>query len=277
MFSQHSFPILAEEINNFSEKSKNAYKTLLRMWQIEHPVSFSKFVLSWLAGMFVASLIALAPLGLLANHTSNGAIRLFFKLPIKRGSRKVARTAFSGIVLDKLEGSDAMRKLMEKAVGRAEEEFGGLMAVQLLDGLALRGALGPSEVLPVVACFVNESRFAGSVAALATSGFKSIWPTMMEEKQRSIQLALGRQDKQEPGQALMTTGNFQDSYIKPRIADHARRVDIHMLAAAEFVIEDVEKTMQEVWQGLPLGFGAETARPTIELVADRPVAAIEQS
>ncbi|KAG8693041.1 hypothetical protein FRC09_010784, partial [Ceratobasidium sp. 395] len=51
-------------------------------------------------------------------------------------------------------------------------------------------------------------------------------------------------------------GNFQDRYIKRRIATHAKRVDIHQLAAAEFVIRDIEETMEEVWKGLPSGFGA---------------------
>ncbi|KAG8723124.1 hypothetical protein FRC09_004636 [Ceratobasidium sp. 395] len=244
IIARHGLPILAEEIANFFDRGKNTYKSLVRMWQIEHPVSFSNFVLSGLAGNLGASVLALVPVSLLAD---------------------VASDRISASTLDRLEGSDATRKLMNKAFDQAEEEFGGLAAVQLLDGLALKGVLGPSEVSLVVTCFVAQSSFAENVAALAASGLKSILRAILEERRINIRLAPRSQGMQESDQVFMTIGDFQESYIKPRIADHARRVDTHLLAAAEFVIEDIEKTMQEVWRGLPLGFGVEVARPTTVL------------
>ncbi|KAG8796478.1 hypothetical protein FRC12_021111 [Ceratobasidium sp. 428] len=265
IIARHGLPILAEEIANFFDRGKNTYKSLMWMWQIEHPVSFGNFVLSRLAGNLGASVLALVPVSLLADAASDSTMQLILQLPIKPGLMKFARTGISASTLDRLEGSDAMRKLMNKAFDQAEEEFGGLAAVQLLDGLALKGVLGPSEVSLVVTCFVAQSSFAENVAALAASGLKSILRAILEERRINIRLTPSPQGMQESDKVFMTIGDFQESYIKPRIADHARRVDTHLLAAAEFVIEDIEKTMQEVWQGLPLGFGIGVAGPTTVL------------
>ncbi|KAG8785150.1 hypothetical protein FRC12_017920 [Ceratobasidium sp. 428] len=265
IIAQHGLPILAEETIDFCDRGKATYKNLMRMWQIEHPVSFANFVLSRLAGAFGVSVLALIPFSLLVHITGDSMMRLFLQLPVKPGLLRLARTAISASTLGRLEGSDAMRKLMNKAFDQTEEEFGGLSAVRLLDGLALKGVLGPSEVSIIVTCFVAQSSFAENVAALAASGLENMLRAILEEKHLNIQLSPNLQDMQETDQAFMTIGDFQESYIKPRIADHARRVDSHLLAAAEFVIEDIEKTMQEVWQGLPLGFGVGVARPTTVL------------
>ncbi|KAG8719589.1 hypothetical protein FRC09_010928 [Ceratobasidium sp. 395] len=265
IIAQHGLPILAEETIDFCDRGKATYKNLMRMWQIEHPVSFANFVLSRLAGAFGVSVLALIPFSLLVHITGDSMMQLFLQLPVKPGLLKLARTAISASTLGRLEGSDAMRKLMNKAFDQTEEEFGGLSAVRLLDGLALKGVLGPSEVSIIVTCFVAQSSFAENVAALAASGLNSILRGILPEKRINIQLTPNPQDTQETDQVVMTVGDFQESYIKPRIADHARRIDSHLLAAAEFVIEDIEKTIQEVWQGLPLGFGVGVARPTTVL------------
>ncbi|KAG8791139.1 hypothetical protein FRC12_010076 [Ceratobasidium sp. 428] len=287
VLAEHGFPIIAEELSKIFDRFENIYKELVRMWRIEHHIPSSKLVFSRLLGTLGAPLLALVPVSKLVSDSSTMA-QLLVQVPSKRWLPKLCRLVLPALALDRLEGSDAMQKLMNKAIGGLEDGASGLATVHLLDKLALKGVLGQPEISLLIRCTLDQSCFAETVAGLAASGLKSILPMIMEEEQRQIQLTLvcrigwlhpayesyvlkGWQGQQESGQASMTIGSFQESYIKLRIVDHARRVDTHLLAAADFVIEDIEETMREVWQKLPSGFGVGAARSSLESVVNRSV------
>ncbi|KAG9121487.1 hypothetical protein FRC07_002550 [Ceratobasidium sp. 392] len=48
---------------------------------------------------------------------------------------------------------------------------------------------------------------------------------------------------------------FQD-YVRDHIKTYADRVEKHQLGSSELVCRDIEDTMLEVWQSMPVGFGA---------------------
>ncbi|KAG8764254.1 hypothetical protein FRC12_008217 [Ceratobasidium sp. 428] len=84
---------------------------------------------------------------------------------------------------------------------------------------------------------------------------------MAKEYQTGVYVTLGGSELRN---ICMSIGGFQETYIKQRIAAHAKRVDTHQLASAPLVIEDIEETMSEVWKGLPLGWGAVALNPLTE-------------
>ncbi|KAG8687886.1 hypothetical protein FRC09_013218 [Ceratobasidium sp. 395] len=47
------------------------------------------------------------------------------------------------------------------------------------------------------------------------------------------------------------TVKFQQSYIKPRLRTHAKRVDAHRLGLYSSVYMDIHKAMTEVWRSMP--------------------------
>ncbi|KAG8704922.1 hypothetical protein FRC09_003250 [Ceratobasidium sp. 395] len=247
--------IYAEEIATVLNKVQNIYRNLWRMWQIEHPISFSKFALNRLLGTLAAMPFPLSP----ANTYKDSSFdhRLTSQVPMRVAVFKYDSWRLSAPLLDRLDDPDAAERLWNRAGSIVINEVGGTITVRILDRLVSRGLLTPSEVPLVLANQLDGSLgLAELLAELAAPGLNRMLTLVTEENQTKIRLTLYVQGNLELSKMSMKIGNFQDRYIKRRIAAHAKRVDTHQLAAAEFVVKDIEETMEKVWKGLPSGFGA---------------------
>ncbi|KAG8703651.1 hypothetical protein FRC09_004053 [Ceratobasidium sp. 395] len=177
---------------------------------------------------------------------------------LKHGSSVV-----SAKVLDSLERSDSMEKLWIKAYDIARNEDFEFAPVRILDKLASKNLLGPSEVALVLADQLDKPGLSMLLASLAVSGLRNALPSMAKMNQTMINVIL---DKPGPelGTACITISQFQGIYIKRRIVAHAERVAAHQLAGEILVIEDMIEAMREVWKGLPPDFGPVVPEPLVK-------------
>ncbi|KAG8724534.1 hypothetical protein FRC09_017432 [Ceratobasidium sp. 395] len=134
----------------------------------------------------------------------------------------------------------------------SNDDVGQSGMVRILDRLAFTGVLPPSEVSLLLANWLNGDNLAALIASLAAPDLRDMLFALEESRQTEIRLLLG---KLESTHRSMTIEEFQETYIKNRIAAHARRVAVHQLAAEQFVVEDIEEAMRNVWKGLPSGLG----------------------
>ncbi|KAG8779502.1 hypothetical protein FRC12_024183 [Ceratobasidium sp. 428] len=250
--ANHYFSIFAEITANAMNRFSVIHKSILRMWQIEHPVPFGKLAYSRMIGTLAIALSAVAPLG----GDNPYKRKLLSPLSIRMAMLKSGLYLLSVQILGKLGGPGELGGLLIKASQIAENEMGGSTVVQILDELASRGVLGPSEISLVLADQLDQSKFAMLLSALAVSALKNILPVVTEEHQTGIQLIQSNPDS---NQTFLKIGDFQETYLKQRIAAHAARVAEYNLAAAPLVIEDIEETIGALWTMLPPGFGSETS------------------
>ncbi|KAG8796012.1 hypothetical protein FRC12_006341 [Ceratobasidium sp. 428] len=261
LLAKNFFKIIAEEEVRRLVGIAELCNRLQRLWHIEHPVSFCKLALSRIVGSFAGPLLALSSLLLSADNGYER--RLYPHISFTVAVLKSGSLYYSDQILDTLQKSNEMEALWEQAKDTVDTERPGFGIVRVLDRLASAGELPPSEVSLVLANWLNKSVLAVLLALLAAPGLNHTLPSLMELRQTEIQLALGgpKSDKK-----CMAIEDFQLTYIKHRITAHAKRVAVHQLAAAKFVIEDVEEAMREVWKGLPLGFGAVSLAPSLKEV-----------
>ncbi|KAG8787207.1 hypothetical protein FRC12_015819 [Ceratobasidium sp. 428] len=249
LLAKNYFKIVAEETALLCSKTGELYDNFQRLWRIEHPISFSKLVLSRVGGGIAGPAVALSPLSMFTY--SSYSHRLYSQTSFRAALLKQGRAIFAAKTLDALEKPDAMKRLWDRAEQIVDNEQIGPQTVQILDKLASNGALPPSEVSLVLAQRLYYNRFATLPASLAAPSLHSMLSSLIEAHPTNIRLTLAGP---ESDNICMTIGDFQESYIKRRIAAHAKRVAAHQLAAAQFVIEDIEETMREVWKGLPPRF-----------------------
>ncbi|KAG8796285.1 hypothetical protein FRC12_001390 [Ceratobasidium sp. 428] len=231
-------------------------KNLQRLWRIEHPVSFIKLALSRMLGSLGGpiNVLRITPV-LIFPGIINGCpceIGCFSQKSVIVQLLKQGSFMLSSEILGILEQSDAMETLKDRAEKIVDNQVGMSLLVPAFDRLASNGVLLPSEVLLVLAKELTTDKFAALLAALAASGLNDMLSSLAQSRQRQIQLTLAGSEQNK----CMAIEEFQETYVKPRIATHAKRVAVHQLAAERFVIEDMEEAMREVWKGLPSGFGA---------------------
>ncbi|KAG8796275.1 hypothetical protein FRC12_001380 [Ceratobasidium sp. 428] len=156
-----------------------------------------------------------------------------------------------------------MDALAAKAKDIVIDEVGVSFLAQVLERLASKGVLLPSEVPLVLAIWFNVHTFITCLAWLAAPGLNDMLSSLIQSRQTQIQLIFGdaKLDRR-----YTTVEEFQETYVKRRIATHAKRVAAHQLAAERFVIDDIEEAMREVWKGLPSGFGPVELAPVDEVV-----------
>ncbi|KAG8718113.1 hypothetical protein FRC09_013136 [Ceratobasidium sp. 395] len=222
------FKIVGEEESRIWARTYELWKGLQRLWYVEHPISPSKLALSHMLG-------------------SLGSLLVLFTPPSLYGDSSY----------DKSDRSDAMQTLAHRAEKAAYNQATGSLLVRVLDRMASKYVLPPSEVSLVLAGWLKIGGFAALLASLATPGLNDTLSSLIQPRRAEIQLILG-----DPALSKrMTIEEFQETYVKHRIAAHARRVAVHQLAAERFVIEDMEEAMREVWKAMPSGFGAVQLAP----------------
>ncbi|KAG8700701.1 hypothetical protein FRC09_005807 [Ceratobasidium sp. 395] len=253
LLANQYFKIKAKEITRMNIRRCELFKHLWRLWRIEHPVPFGKLALSRMAGGLTMTFIALSPSRVIADNTYE--LRLYSQTSFRATMLKQGSLELTCLILDRLQASDTMQTLWDRATDTTNHELCGSAIVRVLDELASTGLLPPSEVSLVLADFLatDENLLIALIASLADPGLSDMLSLLMESLQTKICFALG---DTESVNNRTTTEEFQEAYIKCRIAAHAKRVALHQLAAERFVIEDIEEAMREVWKGLPLGFGA---------------------
>ncbi|KAG9084078.1 hypothetical protein FRC06_004246 [Ceratobasidium sp. 370] len=254
VLTSHFAKALAKQVALESVKTLETYKKLLRMREMEQPVSFSNQVCSRLAGSPGGALLALIPFSLLAK-ISDGDDYLPLSHMTRASKLKIGSVIFSGMVLDGLDGTNTRDDVFNATVDGFNNFIANTLSA-VLDGLAAKGTLGPSEISLVMANLLGRDQFVALLASLITSAdLGCALHVTQEAHQTEIYLIVEPQDGPKPSKASITPVDFQETYIRQRIHAHAKRVDAHQLAAAPLVSEDIEDTMAEVWKLLPLGFG----------------------
>ncbi|KAG8684126.1 hypothetical protein FRC09_015588, partial [Ceratobasidium sp. 395] len=122
---------------------------------------------------------------------------------------KEASIRFSDDILDKLEHSDAMETLEERARDVFSSQDNGSVLVRILDKLAAKGVLPPSEVSLVLAIWLGTSHFASLIASLAAPGLDDMLSSLIQSRQTGIQLILDDPEQNK----CMTIEDFQETYI----------------------------------------------------------------
>ncbi|KAG8724540.1 hypothetical protein FRC09_017438 [Ceratobasidium sp. 395] len=254
------FKIWGQETSRIYARINELQRNLQRLWHIEHPVSLSKLALSRMLGPFGGLLYLLAPSSVYCN--SSFEHRLCSRISVRVELLKLGSTGLASLILDKLERSNAMQALEDRAKNVVSNQDSGSLVVRALDRLASKDVLLPLEVSLVLANWLSTDDFATLLAALATPGLNEMLSSLIQPRQTEIQLILG-----DPEHYKYTTiEEFQGTYVKHRITTHAKRVAAHQLAAERFVVEDIEEAMREVWKRLPLGFGAVESSPVDDVV-----------
>ncbi|KAG8796015.1 hypothetical protein FRC12_006344 [Ceratobasidium sp. 428] len=256
LLAKKYFKILAEENAEMIARRNERFKHLQRLWHIEHPVSLSMLAFSRTVGLLACAFFALAPPSICAKTSYDR--RLYSQKLYRAAMLKQGQLVATGLVLDGLHESDAMEDLWHKAESLAKNKLVGSYIVRILDRLVSTGALSPSELSLVLADWLDQTQFAALLASLAAPGLTDMLSILTEAHEASIQLALG---KLESDNISITISHFQETYLKHRIAAHAKRVARHQLAAERFVVEDIEEAMKKVWRRLPSGFGAVKLAP----------------
>ncbi|KAG8718799.1 hypothetical protein FRC09_012084 [Ceratobasidium sp. 395] len=260
LLAKDYFKITAEEEARGHDRAYKLCKNLQRLWHTEHPVSSGKLALSRMVGGLASTVLVLRPASMFAD--SDYDRRLYSQISTRLAMRKLGSSIITSLVLDSLERSDAMETLWDRADATIENEGGGSMGVRVLDRLASTGVLPPSEVLLLLGKWLDDKNsFAALLASLAASGLNGIVSSLMKSGQTEIRLIPGKLESAHTGLAIE---EFQETYIKRRIAAHAKRVSLHQLAAEKSVIEDMGEAMREVWKGLPLECGAVESAPPCE-------------
>ncbi|KAG9080874.1 hypothetical protein FRC06_006045 [Ceratobasidium sp. 370] len=258
VFASHYTKELGKQLELVFAKYIETYKKLSRMREIEQPVSFCSRVLSRLAGFFVGAVAALIPFSLLAKSSDgDDYIGYMTASQVAMASKlKLGSVLFSAQILDVLDGTDTWGDAFDEAMGGLKKHYIVNIFSAVLDGLAAKGILGPSEISLVMAGLLNRSHFIALLVALITSADlgRALHATQ-EAHQPEIYLLVAPQDGPKPSKMSITPVDFQETYIRQRIHAHAKRVDAHQLAAAPLVSEDIGYTMAEVWKLLPSGFG----------------------
>ncbi|KAG8700819.1 hypothetical protein FRC08_004433 [Ceratobasidium sp. 394] len=113
--------------------------------------------------------------------------------------------------------------------------------------------LDSSKVAITLSAFCDKGEIDGYISAFATSALAPSLPELLNPKEAQLHVMLWSPDKQTSTDAW-TVEKFQTNYLQPRIHAHAKRVDVHQLAAAEQVEADIQKSMAEVWERMPDGF-----------------------
>ncbi|KAG8724541.1 hypothetical protein FRC09_017439 [Ceratobasidium sp. 395] len=265
LLGKNYFKFAAEEGAKKTARTNDLWKNLQRLWHIEHPVSIRMLALSRAYGSLAGVLLFLVPPSMYAYSSYD--LRLFSHISTRLAVLKQGSIEFTIQDLDALEQSDAMQALSDRATDIVNNELMGSSIVRILDRLVSTGVLPPSEVSFVLACWLNKNAFASLLASLAAPALTDMVSVLTEARRPGIQIAL---DALASDSTCVTVREFQEFYIKHRVADHARRVALHRLAAEKFVIEDVEEAMTEVWKALPSGFGACKLAPV-----DKPAGAAE--
>ncbi|KAG8700968.1 hypothetical protein FRC09_005643 [Ceratobasidium sp. 395] len=251
LLAKKYFKILAEENAEMMARRNELFKHLQRLWYIEHPVSLSMLAFSRTVGLLACTFFALAPPRICAKTSYDRKLhsQTLYRAAMLNQGQLVA----TGLVQDALGESNAMEDLWHKAESLAKKKLVGSYIVRILHRLVSTGELPPSDLSLVLADWLDKTLFAALLAALATPGLTDMLSTLAEAHQTSIELSLGGLQL---GSISVTIRDFQETYVKRRIAAHAKRVAQHQLAAERFVVEDIEEAMSKVWRRLPSGFGA---------------------
>ncbi|KAG8743055.1 hypothetical protein FRC10_000437 [Ceratobasidium sp. 414] len=256
VFANLYFDVLSKQWELELAKTLEIYKKLLRMREIEQPVSFGNGVLSRLVGSLAGALLALAPASLVAKVSGDYSVTMAASRMTRAGKLKIGSAAFSASARDALGKTDIWQNLWDEAATLARAGTLEALLTVLLDGLTAKGILGPSETSLVMANLLDKSTFIVLLASLITSADSSrALHALQEVHQTEICLLVTSQDEPGPSKTSITPIDFQKTYIQQRIDAHAKRVDTLQLAAAPLVCEDIENTMTEVWKLLPSGFG----------------------
>ncbi|KAG8787205.1 hypothetical protein FRC12_015817 [Ceratobasidium sp. 428] len=263
LLAKNYFKIKVKDMNSMNTRRYELFKQLWRLWRIEHPVPLGKLALSRMVGGLTMTLVALSPSRIITNDTYER--RLYSHPSFRATMLKQGSLELSCLILDRLQASDATQTLWDRATVTTNHELCGSAIVRVLDALASTGELSPPEVSLVLADFLaaDEDLLVALLASLVDPGLSDMLSSSMGSLQSKIWFTLGDADS---ANKRTTTEEFQETYIKCRIAAHAKRVALHQLAAERFVIEDIEEAMREVWKGLPLGFGAVDSAAEDEVV-----------
>ncbi|KAG8746527.1 hypothetical protein FRC10_004661 [Ceratobasidium sp. 414] len=256
VFANHYFDVFSKQWELELAKTLEMHNKLLRMREMEQPVSFGYGVLSRLVGPLVGALLALAPASLLAKVGGDYSVTMIFSRVTRADKLKFGSTVSSVLARDVLDKTDTWENLWDQAANLSRKGTVEALLTALLDGLAARGILGPSETSLVISDVLDERTLIVLLASLITSADSSrALYALQEVHQTEICLLVTSQDEPEPSKISITPVDFQETYIRQRIDAHARRVDALQLAAAPLVCEDIENTMTKVWTLLPSGFG----------------------
>ncbi|KAG8748120.1 hypothetical protein FRC10_008853 [Ceratobasidium sp. 414] len=256
VFANHYFEVFSKQWELELAKTLEMHNKLLRMREIEQPVSFGYGVLSRLVGPLVGALLALAPASLPAKVGADYPVTMIFSRITMADKLKFGSAVASTLIRDALDKTDTWENLWDEAADLSREGSVGALLTALLDGLAAKGILGPSEASLVMASVLDKSTFITLLASLVTSVDSSrALHALQEAHQTEIYLLVASQDEPKPSKTSITPIDFQETYIRQRIDAHAKRVDALQLAAAPLVCEDIENTMTKVWTLLPSGFG----------------------
>ncbi|KAG9082972.1 hypothetical protein FRC06_004755 [Ceratobasidium sp. 370] len=256
VLASHYAKARAKQLALIFDKILERYKKLSRMREMEQPVSFSNRVLSRLVGSLGGAMVALAPTSLFAKPgDDDNYAGIMSPSHMTRASRlKIGSAAASALVLDELDGTNTRQDLL-KTDGLDKNLIANIISA-MLDELAAKGILGPSEISLVMADVLGGSGFIELLASLITSAdLGRALQATQGAHQTEIYLLVAPQDEPILRKTSITPIDFQETYIQQRIHAHAKRVDAHQLAAAPLVCEDIEFTMAEVWKLLPSGFG----------------------
>ncbi|KAG8796007.1 hypothetical protein FRC12_006336 [Ceratobasidium sp. 428] len=247
------FKIRAKEACGMRARLYEPCKNLQRWWRIEHPVSFNKLASIRMAGSLTNAMLALKSLSLFADNSYES--RLWSHMSIRQSLLALELEDLINELPDELNQLEVTNTLHIKETSIITDISYGSWIVRLLDGLSSTGVLQPSELLLVLADYFgeNEDSLVQLLALLAAPGLNDMLSLLTDAQYTKINYILG---DLESDSKCATIEEFQETYIKSRIAAHANRVALHRLAAEKFVTEDIEDTMTEVWKGLPSGFGA---------------------
>ncbi|KAG8796277.1 hypothetical protein FRC12_001382 [Ceratobasidium sp. 428] len=261
LLAKNYFKFAAEEGAKKMARTNDLWKNLQRLWHIEQPISSSKLALSRMYGSLAGVLFFLVPPAMYAYSSYD--LRLFSHISTRLAVLKQGSVELTIRALDALEQPDAMQALSDRATDIVNNELMGSFMVRVLNRLASAGVLPPSEVSFVLACWLDKDAFASLLACLVAPFLTDMLSILTEVRRPGIQITL---DALKSDSTCVTVGEFQEFYIKHRIADHARRVALHHLAAERFVIEDVEEAMTAVWKALPSGFSVGKLAPVDKAV-----------
>ncbi|KAG8742101.1 hypothetical protein FRC10_002037 [Ceratobasidium sp. 414] len=260
VLTKRCFKAINEQRELGINRAAEIYQKLRRMREVEHPTPFGTRMCSRLLGPLGGIVCSLVPASMFAISTGLDKFdSVLLSHGTMAGKMSLGRLAVSAYILGDRTSSvgDAFEEAETLAIIDRLENF----VTMLLDGLAVKYTLAPSQISLCMALLLSEDYFTMLLASLVASDLNQSLDGLRELQQVRICVISASEDVQEPRNTLTTIAEFQEVYIKGRIDAHADRVALHQLAAAPLVHDDIISTMTEVWKLLPSGFGG-AATPT---------------
>ncbi|KAG8678041.1 hypothetical protein FRC08_018108, partial [Ceratobasidium sp. 394] len=201
VFTSHYSSALSKHVELKLAEIIEIINKLLRMREIEQPVSFGNRVLSRLSGALSGAVVALAPLSLIAGDNGDEGYLQYMALSqlTKTAKLRLGTSVASALTLDELDKNGNWESVLDEASDLFRKGSTEALLTMVLDQLAAKGMLGPSETLLVMGDALNETRFIVLLASLVTSvDLSRALHSVQEAYQTELSLLVMSGDEPEP-------------------------------------------------------------------------------